>query len=101
VFIAYARTWYNVKLLRPVIETENDPVVPDVEALLPDVVGFTDVLQQTPRSVIVLPPSETTVPLPVAVIGPIFVTAPDVTVGVVGAATILAPIRPKSSVLNV
>ena len=47
-----------------------------------DVVGFTDVLQQTPRAITGNPPSAVTLPSPVAVVALILITAPVVTEGV-------------------
>jgi hypothetical protein len=75
-----------VLLLRLVRVAEYEPVVPDAVTLLSLVVGFAEVLQQKPRSVIVDPPSETTVPLPVAVVPPTLVTESVVTAGVTAAA---------------
>ena len=58
----------------PVIEAVKAPVVPLAVALLPAVVGVDEVDQHTPRSVTVAPPSEVTLPRPVAVVEAIVVT---------------------------
>lgn len=63
------------------METVYEPTVPAEVALLSLVVGFNDVLQHTPRSVTVSPPSATTTPLPVAVVSATLVTGRDSTVG--------------------
>ena len=56
-------------IVNPVIELVNIPVpVPSVVLVLNTIVGFTDVLQQTPRAVILAPPSLVTFPPLVAVV---------------------------------
>jgi len=62
--------------------TEYEPVVPLVVAVLFEVVGLGEVFQHTPRWVMALPPSESTDPLPVAVVGVMLVTGYVLTVGV-------------------
>jgi hypothetical protein len=60
--VAYALTWYVVTGVRPVMELINDPgPVPSFVQVL-DVVGLTDVLQQTPLAVTDAPPSDVTLP---------------------------------------
>jgi hypothetical protein len=69
------------------MDAENEPVVPAAVLHVPPVVGLLDVDQQTPRPVIVAPPSEDTLPFPVAVFDVIEDAADVVTVGDDGEAT--------------
>ena len=69
--------------LRPVIELVKLPVPVPSEVLLSDVVGLTEVLQQTPLAVIVAPPLEVTFPPLETLLAVIEDTAVVVTVGVV------------------
>jgi hypothetical protein len=82
--MAYARTWYIVFKARPVIEAVNDPVPEPLSSQVLDVVGFADVLQQTPRPITVAPPLAVTLPPPVAVVCVIALAAAVVTVGTAG-----------------
>lgn len=67
--VAYARRWYSVPGLNPVMLLVKLPVpVPSV-VLLSLVVGLVDVLQQTPLAVTEVPPSEVTFPPLEALVG--------------------------------
>lgn len=59
---------------RPEIILDNAPVFPVSEEKLFSMVGFVAVLQQKPLAVIPDPPSETTVPVTVALVELTFVT---------------------------
>ena len=75
--------------VRPVKLLVNAPVpVPSVVFEF-EVVGFSDVLQQTPRAVTEAPPSEVTSPEQVAAVVVILVTSPVVTVGAVCSAFVV------------
>jgi hypothetical protein len=58
-----------------------EPVVPAAVCFEFEVVGLAEVPQHTPLSVIVSPPSEVTLPFPVADVVPILEAAEVVTVG--------------------
>ena len=55
-------------IVKPVIELVNTPVPAPSDVLLSVIVGFADVLQQTPRLVTAVPPSLVTLPPLVAVV---------------------------------
>ena len=63
------------------MELEKPPVPLPLVVLLSDTVGLGEVLQQTPRAVTAAPPSEVTFPPLEAVVVPVAVVAPVVTVG--------------------
>ena len=69
--------------LNPVIELVKIPVPVPSEVLLSLTVGLTDVLQHTPLPVTRVPPSEVTLPPPVAVVEEIEDGVVVVTMGVV------------------
>ena len=70
-------------MVRPVMAVVKAPVVPVAVCFVSAVVGLAEVEMTVPRSVMVEPPSEVTLPLPVAVVAVIAVTAWVVTVGAV------------------
>jgi hypothetical protein len=66
--VAYARIWYVIHGVSPVILLINDPVPAASLVFESAVIGFVDVLQHTPRAVTDEPPSEVTFPPEVAVV---------------------------------
>jgi hypothetical protein len=70
----------GVRLVRELV---NTPVPAPLLVVSSAVVGFADVLQQTPRAVTESPPSSVTLPPPDAVVEVIEVIVAVVTVGVV------------------
>ena len=79
--MAYARTWYTVLGVSPVMELVKLPVPAPSLVQVPPMTGFADVLQQTPLSVISKPPSEVIVPPPTAVVEVILEMGVVVTIG--------------------
>ncbi len=57
---------------KPVILLLKVPIPPPSDVLLLEIVGLCDVLQQTPRTVTVAPPSEVIFPPPDAVVDVMF-----------------------------
>jgi len=78
----------GVKLVRELV---NVPVPVPLLVVSFAMVGLADVLQQTPRVVTVVPPSEVTLPPPEAVVEVIAVMVLVVTVGVVKVVKVESP----------